>query len=81
MYATVSMAKVVRQQHGKIDLHRREQTEIVGTSSDNCRKGKVSETSRADHSKSAAWYLKGTKYQANRFLINVLKGTAISLRI
>lgn len=54
MYATVSMTKVVRQQHGKIDLHRREQTEIVGTSSDNCRKGKVSETSRADHSKSAA---------------------------
>lgn len=53
MYATVSVAKVVRQ-HRKTDLHRREQTEIIGTSSDNCRKVKVSETSIADQSKSAA---------------------------
>lgn len=67
MHATVSMAKVVSQQHTKADLHRREQTEIMGTSSDNCRKVKVSQTSTADHSKSPTWHLKNTKYQANRF--------------
>lgn len=54
MYATVSVAKVVRQQHRKTELHRREQTEIVGTRSDNYRKVKVSETSTEDHSKLAA---------------------------
>lgn len=67
MYATVSVAKVVRQQHRKTELHRREQMEIVGTRSDNYRKVKVSETSTADHSKLAAWHLKGIKYQASRF--------------
>lgn len=66
MHATVFMAKVVRQQYRKIDLHKKEQMEIISTSSDNCRKVKVSETSTADHTKSGTLHLTGTKYQANR---------------